>query len=1200
MKNIKRILICLLVTLLTTFNVQAEVKEDANNYTEDIYIIGSTRFTSDYTITSSRAATAGADEVLVQYNVFGNFGYRGNNIKTYYYCATDESWNEIDANGSGVKELTDEEMQKVVQNLDIFYINNVEKTLEIPFTDPVDEDSIIGPNDSKATVENGKILVPATWINGFAFTSEGANVLIEMGLGEEKGTLDEYDKPIIRMDAKLKITLPSNAQGGENFEFSLNIRANGNDGVNVNTLGVFSSSKEGNVIDSLEYYNENTSSWQSINNIGEAFGNKLQDVTIKYRAHLLDTISGNVKLNVSLTTSDNKSFTANAEMKVMASDVVVTVNDKEYSDLSLAFKENNEGTFKLVKDTNVDAPIVLNNGEVTLDLNGKTLNFAQKGAKLRVGSNTNLTVKNGTVNGKDYALQAEDNGTLTVNNDVNIVLDDTSIVKNKYGITIWDSATVNFEGNIIVTGDSIGISGNGDDKTIHSNVNITGGSIKVEEGVGIYQPNYGNTKISGGKITAGTVINIKAGSLDISDGEFNAIGEKVNPNATTGKTNPTGDVIIIEENTNYADNIKVNITGGTLTSKNGYMIQEYNPTLGTNNELTSVITGKYTTKHNISEDGITSYYDDKKVDFTVTSNNKTDSYSSEDLVNIAKNLKEGTITLSDNLDIQKLLFTGKVVLDLNGKTLNIIEKSKAIISDANAKLTIKNGTIKTVQYALQVEDDATLTVESDVNIVVNTLQDLTGYGVTMWENGVLNFNGNIKVTSGIGISGNGNNKTYNAKLNVNGGAITVEDGVGIYLPHYGTTKMSDGVITAGTGINIKAGSLEITGGTINATGEKVNPNATTGKTNETGDAIIIEENTNYADNIKVNITGGTLTSKNGYMIQEYNPTLGTNNILTSIVTGKYTTKHIISRNDGVETSYYDDKEAGVSVTENGITNNYDSSDLFTLLNNVDNVKLLKDAETNEAITLNTKKVTLDLNGKTLSFTAAGSKLRIRYNTDLTVKNGTIKGMDYTLQPEDDSTLTVENDVNIILDDKSITKNKYGIAYWDKSTVNFKGNIIVTGDSIGISGNGGVSNTGKLNITGGSITANEGAGLYLPNDGTTKISGGKITAGTVLNIKAGSLDISDGTFKATGEKVNPSVSNGKNNNTGDVIIIEENPSYQDHIKLNIVGGTFESVNGYMIQEYNPTLGTDNELTSVITGKYIKQNKINDNTFYYTEE
>ena len=140
-------------------------------------------------------------------------------------------------------------------------------------------------------------------------------------------------------------------------------------------------------------------------------------------------------------------------------------------------------------------------------------------------------------------------------------------------------------------------------------------------------------------------------------------------------------------------------------------------------------------------------------------------------------------------------------------------------------------------------------------------------------------------------------------------------------------------------------------------------------------------------------------------------------------------------------------------------------------------KLVSDVSISEALVINNGTITLDLNGKTLTFDKQKAKLRIRYNTNMTVKNGNIKGMDYTLQPEDDSTLTVLSDVNIILDDESITKNKYGIAFWDRATVNFSGNIVVTGDSIGISGSGNLDNTGSLNITGGTIKALDGVGIY---------------------------------------------------------------------------------------------------------------------------
>ncbi len=89
-------------------------------------------------------------------------------------------------------------------------------------------------------------------------------------------------------------------------------------------------------------------------------------------------------------------------------------------------------------------------------------------------------------------------------------------------------------------------------------------------------------------------------------------------------------------------------------------------------------------------------------------------------------------------------------------------------------------------------------------------------------------------------------------------------------------------------------------------------------------------------------------------------------------------------------------------------------------------------------------------------------------------------------------------------------------------------------------------------------------------------------------------------KKVSKPKDPTATTGQNNNTGDVIIIEENASYQNHVIVNITGDTFESVNGYIIQEYNPILGTENELTSVITGLYTVKNNISENTFYYTME
>lgn len=64
----------------------------------------------------------------------------------------------------------------------------------------------------------------------------------------------------------------------------------------------------------------------------------------------------------------------------------------------------------------------------------------------------------------------------------------------------------------------------------------------------------------------------------------------------------------IEENVAYKDNIKINITGGTLTTtKNNPIIVELNPTIGTEKELSSEVTGMYSVK-NTTENSAVFYY----------------------------------------------------------------------------------------------------------------------------------------------------------------------------------------------------------------------------------------------------------------------------------------------------------------------------------------------------------------------------------------------------------------------------------------------------------------------------------------------------------------------------------------------------------------------------------------------------------------
>ena len=169
---------------------------------------------------------------------------------------------------------------------------------------------------------------------------------------------------------------------------------------------------------------------------------------------------------------------------------------------------------------------------------------------------------------------------------------------------MFNQATVNFEGNLNVKSSgkfACGISGNGSKPYENTNttVNILGGNIKVEEGIAIYQPQRGQLNIEAGTLEANTTLGIKSGEISILGGTLIATGAKVEPNSMGNNIVLTGDVIYIEENTGYYGNVNINVTNGQLTSDNGYIIQEFNPTIGTENERNAVVTGNYATKNTV-------------------------------------------------------------------------------------------------------------------------------------------------------------------------------------------------------------------------------------------------------------------------------------------------------------------------------------------------------------------------------------------------------------------------------------------------------------------------------------------------------------------------------------------------------------------------------------------------------------------------
>ena len=206
--------------------------------------------------------------------------------------------------------------------------------------------------------------------------------------------------------------------------------------------------------------------------------------------------------------------------------------------------------------------------------------------------------------------------------------------------------------------------------------------------------------------------------------------------------------------------------------------------------------------------------------------------------------------------------------------------NRRIIAKENANVTIKNGNIlSNTNYCLYAQGNAILNVNKDLNIEVEGIEysndNNEQYGIVVFNQATVNFEGNLNVKSSgkfaCGISGNGSKKytDTNTTVNILGGTITVKDGLAIYQPQKGKLNISAGTLEANTVLGIKSGEITISGGTLRATGTKVDVGAMSENIKLTGDAIFVELNDSYVGDVVVNYIEGKITSENANVLREY-------------------------------------------------------------------------------------------------------------------------------------------------------------------------------------------------------------------------------------------------------------------------------------------------------------------------------------------
>ena len=253
--------------------------------------------------------------------------------------------------------------------------------------------------------------------------------------------------------------------------------------------------------------------------------------------------------------------------------------------------EGRTATVTLLEDVeDEEAALLMNGTDVTLDLNGHSVGFAEEGALYVMGASLHVTgsgtlyeqtptfgtivVRGNTENAADYT---------------NIVVDEDVTLQGWSGISIdnydgyADGVKVTFNGTIQGQADANGDPGYG--IYINGSVQRIDGSIPeitigktasiTTPGAGIYAAGHAKWNLQGGSIEGATALSIKSGIFNISGGTYHATGSfSVPPVADINGEEETGVALSITSNNGYAQKTVVTVTGGTFTSDYGCAVYE--------------------------------------------------------------------------------------------------------------------------------------------------------------------------------------------------------------------------------------------------------------------------------------------------------------------------------------------------------------------------------------------------------------------------------------------------------------------------------------------------------------------------------------------------------------------------------------------------------------------------------------------------
>ncbi len=839
-------------------------------------------------------------------------------------------------------------------------------------------------------------------------------------------------------------------------------------------------------------------------------------------------------------------------------EAVASIGDTKYASLTEAIAAAKaDETVTLLANVNENVEIAAGKN-LTLDLNGFILNGGTVAGKAALTNHGTITItdtsaaKTGTIKREDTAENSGVSSHYVIHNQGTMTIESGSVL-NHSGYKKPNSTGSMVGSSLICNGDC----------NEGGTLTIKGGTFTQDNFIAIKNGALGVLHVTGGTITSKHSAIQNWYKATITGGTINGQlwtdafvwqeGESVGETKIGGDATFAGEIVMDVTGSGVVP--KLAITGGNLSVKN-WRITTAAADAGAKPAISggtfkAAVPAEYCAEGFIPVKNADNTYGVKKTTY-VAETNGVKYETLQEAINKAS--RNGTVKMladtKENVTIAKAL-----TLDLNGFTLN------GSTGERKPALTI-TARIVTIKDSSEAKTGTIMREDTAENSGVSShyVIDIQGNSWVIFKSGTVKNGSGAGGTKGASLVRVGDDSVEeNPGLVINGGTFTQDNFIVIKVDR-GYLKLNGGTLNS---LNTYAvenwSSAIIKGGTVNGAvaawtySDGTNSFLTIEGGTVNGDVTSVNYGNAEGKTATVTITGGTFTGK--LDTRSYDPNTGE---LTSIVDAAKATIKVSGGtfNNAVEARYCDEGYTPVQISDGkygvqqqqvlakiGDTAYYTMYEAFHAVQANETIVMQRDYTTGAEQYSGSKSFTIDLNGKTWTYTGTNTNhaaFEINHSdVTLTVKNGTV----------------VSNSMVGLIPS---AMGAGGTIAYDNAGLVFEGVTMTANGHSGIETNGTNTND-TVTLKNSTLNVPDGFGIYFPSSGTLAIENSTITAKTMgVQVCAGSLNVTgaDTAITVSGDGIEKTGNDGAIQD-GAAISIVNRTGYKGLGNVTVTGGTFKA-------------------------------------------